>query len=1269
MSDVRETLQKTLGDSYRIERELGGGGMSRVFAARDERLGRDVVVKVLSPELAATISADRFERELKLAATLQHPHIVPVLSAGEAGALPYFIMPLVPGRSLRDRINEGPVPRGEAIKILTDVATALEYAHARDVVHRDIKPENILLHGRTAVVADFGIAKAIEASKTGAGAGLTTAGTSLGTPAYMAPEQVTGDAADHRADIYAWGLVAYELLTGRHPFAGKKTGQQLMAAHVVEKAPFDQRLGQLATVVMSCLEKDPHSRPHSAAELMEALGSHSVVTPLARPDEAPSIAVLPFANISNDPENDYLSDGITEEIIGALGRLGNLRVAARASSFAFKGKDVEVRTVGERLGVTSVVEGTVRKSGNRIRVSAELVDTTNGFQLWADRFERELTDAFALQDEIATAIANALQAKLVTPAGKTPATQVIVHPEAYELYLKGRHILHTQLLSGGIPKAIDHLERALALDPGFARAHAAFAEALLLAAVYLVREAHDAMPAARAAAERALALDPLLAEAYGTLGYIAYTYDWDRETARRQFDHSLALGPNEAITHARVAFLAADQGDIASVHAHVARAIELDPLSPGIRYRAGAVLSYIREFDAAISQLRETVELAPHYAEAYRWLGVVYAHAGRRDEAVVATQRAVTLSNRHPWAVCGLIREHFRAGEHAKANAVLAELHQRSAEELVTPIVFAFAYLFLNRLDEAMDWFEKAADNRDFWIFTAGRDPQYDPMRGNPRFEALVQRIASGNHTAPGGGKAQEIAAATAAVAQPVRLAAAPARLRLRSTLAAAALGALLIAAVILAWIFWPGETTASQSRLVVLPFDNLGQAGDEYFADGLAEELTNRLTRVPGIIVVARGSGALLKRQGRTAEQIGRQLKADYVLDGTVRWARVAGDSNLVRVTPALISASGEQIWGEPYQGVIAQVFQLQADIAERVAQALNARLGTRDIANVRAPSTDNVAAFDAYLAGRYEWKRRTPESLFAAIAHFERAIALDPNFARAHGGLGDSYAVLPAYTDSIPELEAYARADRALRRALALDPDLAEARAGLGQVLFYTHNWAGSYRALSRALELDPGYATAHQWMGELLVALGRTGEAVDAARRATVLEPAMAVTAWTHGFALYLDRREREAEQEMFRALRLNPAARIPKNQLAILYLQTGRPAEAVEQFVELGVPRELARAFAYLRTRADTAAAVRFAALSPNDFARGAAFARIGMVDSAFAALDRALDSKDNLVVWLKVDRDVGRLRADVRYTRLLERAGLTDAQLRTAGLLQ
>ena len=542
-----QSVIAALADRYTIERELGRGGMATVYLAQDRKHDRLVAVKVLKPELAASIGPARFLQEIKFAARLAHPHILPLHDSGEADGFLYYVMPFVDGESLRGLLErEKQLPLDEALEVTNAIADALEYAHRHDIVHRDIKPENILFEAGHAVLSDFGIARAITAA---GGDKLTETGLAIGTPAYMSPEQASGDTQlDARSDVYSLACVLYEMLAGEPPFTGP-TAQAILAKRFMEQAPELSRVRDtvplgVSQAVRRALARVPADRFATASQFAEALASGARMSPT--PEK--SIAVLPFANLSDDPGNEYFSDGMTEEIINALTQVPALRVAARTSSFAFKGKNVPIRRLSEELQVSTVLEGSVRKAGNRLRITAQLINAADGYHLWSERYDREMADTFAIQDEIATAIVDTLKVKLLGE-GASLVKRGTNDLEAYNLYIKGRHFWNQRSL----PKALDFFEQAIARDPNYARAHASVADAYAYLGHYGLMPTNLAARSADAAAERAVTLDDSLADAHVSLGITKLFFSLDFAGSERELRRAVALNPQHALARCYLA--------------------------------------------------------------------------------------------------------------------------------------------------------------------------------------------------------------------------------------------------------------------------------------------------------------------------------------------------------------------------------------------------------------------------------------------------------------------------------------------------------------------------------------------------------------------------------------------------------------------------------------------------------------------------------------------------------------------------------------------
>ncbi|GLC25098.1 serine/threonine-protein kinase [Roseisolibacter agri] len=786
MTDLlRHRLQTSLGAAYTLERELGGGGMSRVFVAREEALGRDVVVKVLSPELAEGLSADRFAREIRLAAALQQANIVPVITAGTGDGVPYYTMPYVDGLSLRQRLARGPLPVDDAVSILRDVARALAYAHERGVVHRDIKPDNILLSGDAAVVTDFGIAKALSASKTRAdGETLTRVGTSLGTPAYMAPEQAAGDpATDHRADLYALGCVAYELLTGAAPFAGRPA-HALFAAHMSETpAPLPAGVPRpLAALVMRCLQKDPARRPQSARELLQALdatttgagraagrgwrltavaavialgGSAAVGARLyrTRAGSSPSadgrsLAVLPLANASGDTASAYFADGLTEELTSVVSKLPGVRVVGGLSAAAFRDRtSLDAREVGARLHVGQVLEGSVRRAGARVRIAARLTNTGDGTLAWSDTYERDAADVFAVQAEIARAVAAALRVRLGGADSVRLARGGTRDTVAHELYLRGR-AKQLQYSAASLREAIALFEQAVARDPSYADAWAAIgvAWANLGDEHVAPREAGEHMIAA---ASRALAIDSTLGTARfdRALG-LAYLRRISVRDLVAEVRRAVDASPNDAMLQALGGFLVLLEDRDAGV-AIALRTRDIDPLAGVVAAFPAWVLRYAGRTADAERLARQAIALQGDVGISHGTLGTILLDLHREADALAAFERGRAVGDRD-LSTAGMGVALARLGRIEEARRVRAQLEAEARTRYVVGDWMAKLCLALGDRDGALAWLARAADAGSAYTMFVDLDPDFAALRGDPRFEAVRRRVGLAGDAAGG---------------------------------------------------------------------------------------------------------------------------------------------------------------------------------------------------------------------------------------------------------------------------------------------------------------------------------------------------------------------------------------------------------------------------------------------------------------------------------------------------------------------------------------
>ena len=752
------TFQQALADRYRIERELGVGGMARVYLARDLKHDRLVAVKVMLPEVAASLGAERFLREIQLAARLTHPHILPLLDSGTADGVPFYVMPFVDGEDIRAWLDrDGRLGVADAVQIAREVADALNYAHAADVLHRDVKPENILMLAGHAVMLDFGVARAMSASREEeASADGEAAGMAVGTPAYMSPEQAAGESGiDGRSDQYGLGLMLWEMLAGEQPFTGP-TVQAVIAKRFFEvPAPIDTKRPEVPPHVVDALTRslasDPADRFATAGAFAKELARATATAPAPAAPAFPSIAVLPFTNIGQDPENAFLADGIADEVISALGRLRTLQVAARTSSYAFRGKTDDLASIGTALKVAHVLEGSVQRGGARIRVKVALLRVADGQQLWNAQFDRLLDDVFAIQDEISASISGALEATLVSGAPGAPAA-VAAAPmaraaapstdvETYQLYLKGRFQWNRRT-EEGLSQAVDLFRAATERDPQFAPAFAGLADSYVVLGTYGARAPHEVMPLARDMARKALAIDPSLAEPHAALGMVAASYDHDWAAAEASFARAVTLAPAHATAYQwRAVALWVPLARFDDAMADIAQAQAIDPLSLAISATAGIVLALAGRCDDAIARHGQTLALAPKFGMAHFFLAQAQLGAGLVAAAEESVTQAIDLTGGSPemFTLGALVSAAM--GDRARAQDVRDGLLGLREERYVGASLIARAHLASGAPDEAIAWLQRAVDERDADVIYLGARHEYAPLLGSSAFTDLLEQL------------------------------------------------------------------------------------------------------------------------------------------------------------------------------------------------------------------------------------------------------------------------------------------------------------------------------------------------------------------------------------------------------------------------------------------------------------------------------------------------------------------------------------------------
>ncbi len=728
---------------YKIVDKIGGGGMGVVYKAEDIKLKRTVALKFLPHEFSDDSTAKkRFIQEAQSASSLDHPNICTIHEIGETDEGQLFIaMACYEGETLKHRIEKGPLEINETITIALGIAQGLAKAHSKGIVHRDVKPANIFITADDHVkILDFGLAMLASTTR------LTKTESITGTAAYMSPEMVRSEDMDHRTDIWSLGVVLYEMLTGQLPFRGENWEATMYAISNNAPVPINELRKDvpafLVRVINKMLQKKPQDRHKDVQAVvadLQAIDTGDISTITATRPSA-SIVVLPFLDMSPGKDQEYFCDGIAEELINSLTHVQDLRVVARTSAFSFKGRDVDVRDIGRMLNVDHVLEGSVRKSGDQLRITAQLVNVTDGYHLWSERFDREAEDIFTIQDEISLKIVDKLKVEILSDEKTVLQKRHTLNVDAYNAYLKGRYFSQ-RLAKTDIEKAINFFAQAIEQDPAYASAYAAMAHCYCLFGLYYYLPSKDAFPKARIAARKALDIDDKLAIAHAAMSLIHYLHDWDFESARQKIERAIELDPNCVTSRSDYAGYYVEIGKMDKAIVELKRTLELDPLSVNHQVHLGLYLIRARQPEQARQQLLKTLEFVADHPWALWLLATTYALDAQYDKSIEILHDALNVAKDYPPVVAALGWSYAMSGDKRAAQRVISRLETLAKKSYVMPYCFAKIHAALGENDLAFEWFGKAYQQRDSALSHILTDESVDCIRDDPRFDELLKKI------------------------------------------------------------------------------------------------------------------------------------------------------------------------------------------------------------------------------------------------------------------------------------------------------------------------------------------------------------------------------------------------------------------------------------------------------------------------------------------------------------------------------------------------
>lgn len=1270
--DVDPLLGKRLG-AYQIVREVGRGGMGAVYeAVRVAEFSQRVAIKLVKRGMDTDFILRRFRKERQILAALDHPNIARLLDGGTTDdGLPYFVMEFIEGgQPLYQYCDNRKLSIADRLKLFRGICDAVHYAHQKQVVHRDIKPSNVLVTSEgVPKLLDFGIAKLLNPDLAGDITHDPTAtAMRLMTPEYASPEQVQGAPITPSTDVYSLGVLLYELLSGHRPYRLFNRAPHEIARVICEEPPAPLSIiitrphdllpsgneattlehvylargasveilrrelsGVLEDIVSRALRKEPQWRYPTAAQLGEDVSAFLDGRPLSSLPDAPyagqlkaspassetALAVLPLKLIdvpgANDSGSDYLGAGLTDALITRLSSIQRFAVRPTSSVLRYNADDDPLQA-GKELGVAYVLDGRVRHAVDRIRVTLQLLNVSDGATVWAGQFDENFTDVLTLEDAISSNVAEAIVPHLTADEKSKLAKRGTNDPQAHEAYLRGRSYWN-KFTEDGFARAIVCYHQAAAIDPEYALAYAGIAEYYNWLGIFSVLPFNECAVAAYEAAATAVELDPTLAEAHGALGQAKLCRDFAWDSAERTLFKAIELNPNCAPARTWYAFQLVMEGRFMEALREAQTAATLDPFSIISRFSVVWALYHARRFDDALALCRERLRQDPSTVMTLYGSSYLFSAIGQHHEAIAAAQQSMEAMGKASHTLGRLGTAYALAGQVDEAESVLNEMSEVAARRYISPYHLALIKCALGRIEPALDLLERAVENKDAWILWAAVDPELDRLHGHPRFDGLLRKL---NH----------------------RLASLP-------TL--------------------PIESHLGQESIAVLPFKVLTQpienTGDEYLGVGLADALITRLSNVRRLVV--RPTSSVLRYRGVELDPLvaGRDLHVDYIVDGSLRRM-----GERLRVTAQLMDvAEGVTRWAEQFDEESKDVLQIEDSISERVTTALLPQLTGDERVQLSKRGTENPEAFESYLRGRYHWSTYTESGLARAIECYNHAIELDPNYALAYTGIADYYNWLGVFGVK-PFGECSAAAKQAAQKAVDLDSSAAEAYSALGfATATHDFDWSVAEAHHRRAIDINPNYATGHHWYSFHLQMTGRFDDALREILRARELDPLSPSVVQALGWCYYQARRFDESIQTYEDMLEVAPDFSYGLGTFAWTLRGAGKFDEAVAasekalqlsgggQFFVSGLGQSYAAAGrvddarAALRRLKDMSAR---AYVSP--YHTALIHLQLGEYEKALALLHEAYEINEGWLVWIGVEPAWDVIRAECAFEDLLSK---------------